>query len=74
MQMEGLGKLKKFNCLNGNQTHDLPACSIVPQPTINSTLTKPNQHHRYYIAQEAKIMSPCSITYHDIKDTASHLT
>jgi hypothetical protein len=29
--LEELGKLKKFNDLIGNQTRDLPACSIVPQ-------------------------------------------
>jgi hypothetical protein len=28
-----LGQLKKSNRLVGNQTRDLPACSIVPQPT-----------------------------------------
>jgi hypothetical protein len=31
--MEGLSKLKKSNDLIGNRAHDLPACSIVPQPT-----------------------------------------
>jgi hypothetical protein len=30
--LEGLGKLKKFNDLIRNETHDLPACSIMPQP------------------------------------------
>jgi hypothetical protein len=33
MRLEGLGKLKKFNDLIENRTHDLPACSIVPQLT-----------------------------------------
>jgi hypothetical protein len=34
VRLEGLGKLKKkSNDLIGNQTRDLPACSIVPQPT-----------------------------------------
>jgi hypothetical protein len=36
VRLEGLGKLKKkkkFNDFIGNQTRDLPACSIVPQPT-----------------------------------------
>jgi hypothetical protein len=33
VRLEGLGKLKKFNTLIGSQTHDLPACSIVPQAT-----------------------------------------
>jgi hypothetical protein len=33
VRQEGLGKLnKKFNDLIGNQTPDLPACSIAPQP------------------------------------------
>jgi hypothetical protein len=31
--LEGLGKLKKFNDVIGTQTHDLPARSIVPQPS-----------------------------------------
>jgi hypothetical protein len=33
LRMEGLGKLKQFNYFIGNRTRDLPACSIVPQPT-----------------------------------------
>jgi hypothetical protein len=34
MRLEGLDKLKKkSNDLIGNRTRDLPACSIVPQPT-----------------------------------------
>jgi hypothetical protein len=32
VRLEGLGKLKK-NPLIGTRTCDLPACSIVPQPT-----------------------------------------
>jgi hypothetical protein len=32
VQLEGLGKLKKIHLIE-TQTHDLPACSIVPQPT-----------------------------------------
>jgi hypothetical protein len=32
MQLEELGQLKKIHLI-GTQTHDLPACSIVPQPT-----------------------------------------
>jgi hypothetical protein len=31
--LEGLGQLKKTKYLIGNRTHDLPACSIVPQST-----------------------------------------
>jgi hypothetical protein len=33
MRLKGLGQLKKSNDLIGNRTRDLPACSIVPQPT-----------------------------------------
>jgi hypothetical protein len=33
VRLEGLGQLKKFNDLIGDQTRDLPTCSIVPQPT-----------------------------------------
>jgi hypothetical protein len=33
VRLEGLGKLKKSNDLIGNRTGDLPACSIVLQPT-----------------------------------------
>jgi hypothetical protein len=32
VRLEGLRKLKNLNGL-GNRIHDLPACSIVPQPT-----------------------------------------
>jgi hypothetical protein len=32
VQLEGLGKLKKSTS-SGTRTGDLPACSIVPQPT-----------------------------------------
>jgi hypothetical protein len=33
VRLEELGKLKKCNYLIGFRTYDLPACSIVPQPT-----------------------------------------
>jgi hypothetical protein len=33
VRLEGLGQLKKSNNLNGNRTHNLPACTIVPQPS-----------------------------------------
>jgi hypothetical protein len=32
VRLEGLGQLKKIH-LMGTRTRDLPACSIVPQPT-----------------------------------------
>jgi hypothetical protein len=31
--LESLGKLKQFIVLIGNETRDLPACSVVPEPT-----------------------------------------
>jgi hypothetical protein len=33
VRLEALGKLKTVNDLIGSRTRDLPACSIVPQPT-----------------------------------------
>jgi hypothetical protein len=36
MRLEGLGQLKKCNNLIGIGTRDIPACSIVPQPTTLS--------------------------------------
>jgi hypothetical protein len=33
MRLEGLGKLKKSDDLIGHRNGNLPACSIVPQPT-----------------------------------------
>jgi hypothetical protein len=33
LRLEGLGQLKNTMNSFGNRTHDLPACSIVPQPT-----------------------------------------
>jgi hypothetical protein len=33
VRLEGLGKLKKSNALIGNPTRNIPACTIVPQPT-----------------------------------------
>jgi hypothetical protein len=34
VQLEGIGQLKYFSDLIRNRTHDLPACSIVPQSTM----------------------------------------
>jgi hypothetical protein len=33
MRLEGLGKLKKSSGLIGNGTHNLEACSVMPQST-----------------------------------------
>jgi hypothetical protein len=33
VRLEGLDQLKKSNDLIASRTRDLPACSIVPQPT-----------------------------------------
>jgi hypothetical protein len=46
--MEGLGKLKKFNDLIGTQTGDLPAWSILPQPTTLSHAPKKNTVNRKF--------------------------
>jgi hypothetical protein len=36
VRLKGLGQLKKSSGLIGNRTRDLPACSIMPQPTTLS--------------------------------------
>jgi hypothetical protein len=33
MRLKELGHIEKYSDLIGNRTSDLPACSIVPQPT-----------------------------------------
>jgi hypothetical protein len=33
VRLEGLGQLKKFSDLIGNRSRDLPACSVLPQPS-----------------------------------------
>jgi hypothetical protein len=46
VRLEGLGKLKKVHLI-GTRTRDLPACSIVSQPT---TLPRPpynNNNHNH---------------------------
>jgi hypothetical protein len=42
MRLEGLVELKEISDLIGNRTRELPACSIVPQPT-----TLPRASHTY---------------------------
>jgi hypothetical protein len=44
MRLEVLGKLKKSTS-SGSRTGDLPACSIVPQPTV---LPRASISHRYH--------------------------
>jgi hypothetical protein len=46
VHLEGLGKLKISNDLFGKRTHDLPACSVVPQPT---TLPHAGRKNEYVI-------------------------
>jgi hypothetical protein len=49
VRLEGLSQLKKrSNDLIGNRTRDLPACSIVSQPT-----TLPHARHPNGISKEA---------------------
>jgi hypothetical protein len=46
VRLEGLGQLKKKIHLIGTRTRDLPACSIVPEPT---TLPRAPQLYLYKI-------------------------
>jgi hypothetical protein len=43
LRLEGLGKLKKFKDFIGTRTHDLPANSIAPQPSMLPRA--PSSHH-----------------------------
>jgi hypothetical protein len=50
VNLEELGKLRKFNDLNGNQTCDLLDCNIVPQPTtLLHALKKVNTKIKIFI-------------------------
>jgi hypothetical protein len=46
MRLEGLGKFKKSNDLIGTRIRDLPACSIVPQPTTLPRVCPPERKER----------------------------
>jgi hypothetical protein len=56
VRLEGLGNLKKCSDLIGNRTRDLPACSIVPQPT-----TLPRAQSRSGRRGEEKILENSSL-------------
>ena len=61
---EGLCQWKKSNDTIGNRTHDLPACSAVPQPTV--PLRAPKLHK--FIA---KFISLSSLNLSDVTSTCS---
>jgi hypothetical protein len=48
LRLEGLGQLKKKNDFIGTRTCDLPACSIVPQPSTTPRAPTHNQAAAYY--------------------------
>jgi hypothetical protein len=63
MRLEGLGQSKKFNDHIGNQSRDLPACSIISQPT---TLPRAPKVHRnvkflitFYIKTKFQVSQLC---------------
>jgi hypothetical protein len=72
VQREGLGKLKKSNDLIGNRTCNLPACSIVPQPTM---LLRPTSgesecrksHGKFQNATTLKKISYLSFTHQTVQ-------
>jgi hypothetical protein len=67
MRLEALAQLKNPNDLFGNRTINLPACSIVPQPT-----TLPHVH--FWTVDKVKnsvILSPITVLKHPINHTAS---
>jgi hypothetical protein len=48
VRLEGLGKLKTKSTSFGTRTGDLPACSIVPQPTTLPRAPLPLKHFNFY--------------------------
>jgi hypothetical protein len=67
VRLEGLGKLKNSTS-SGTQTGNLPACSIVPQPT-----TLPCAPKCYLVQKQSKVLQficyiSCTFLYLDIND------
>jgi hypothetical protein len=60
VRLEGLSQLKKIH-FTGTQTRDLPACSILPQPTTVPRVTKScNVRDNYTKAYEcAAVVTLC---------------
>jgi hypothetical protein len=52
VRLEALGKLKQCNDFIGNWTHNLPACSIVPQPSCRMCLVLSNMYRHEHRAHE----------------------
>jgi hypothetical protein len=62
VRLEGFGQLKKSNYLIGTRTRDLPACTIVPQPT-----TLPRAPNQIHIHVEIKIATTSgNACYHSV--------
>jgi hypothetical protein len=56
---EGLGKLKKYIHLKGSRTLDLPACTIVPQPT--TLPCAPCSNHNESVITYAMLLEPTGL-------------
>jgi hypothetical protein len=65
--LEGLVQLKKSNDLIGNRNRDLPACSIVPQPT-----TLPRAWNRWTLKWLLKKQVCTSSGYSPVAGTGEH--
>jgi hypothetical protein len=49
VRLKGLGQLKESNDFNGIRTRDLPACSVVPQPTTLPSARAKNYTNMEYV-------------------------
>jgi hypothetical protein len=56
LQLERLGKLNKFSGLTRTQTCDLPACSIVPQPS-----TLPHALIMMQLEEKCELLPLCAL-------------
>jgi hypothetical protein len=57
VQLEGSGKFKKIHHI-GTRTHDLPACSIVPQQTTRLEIKFTNTAYVFKIYSHIKLKDP----------------
>jgi hypothetical protein len=71
VRFEGLGTLKKFNDLIWTRTCDLPACSVVPQPSM---LSAPNRNEYQKILLEIKCWQPNRHLWSDCLGNMGSLT
>jgi hypothetical protein len=61
VRLEGLGNLKQSNDLLGIRTREIPACSLVPQPTVPDHKLMPDKDVQFQIVR-AGLTLPLMVT------------